>query len=284
MVFPRDRRNSPPPSSPRHPSYVWPVSAIAALGLHGLGVGWWYRQQIVQASPPPAPVELVTLTDTGLEPGESPLLESPDPDQLPDVTLPTPAPPDPAPLSSDHLPSDVPALEPQPRETVPFPDAPSRNAPSPAPPPSAPAAPRPQPPAPPRPAPPSPTAPATNGSGTAVWTTRWAVSRDLQGRDLPDTIPQLPPGWQLRNLALADYPHCSPGNLSLEGISLRVVLRLTVSPEGAIEAASVVGSSGDQQFDQAIACIVASQTTPLIPAITAGEPIRSDAVLLEVIY
>ncbi len=85
----------PPPQAP----YVWPISAIAALGFHSLGYVWWHQHPLNAPSPALVPVALVTLEPAPegslpsqpLVPGNPALA---DPLQsLPEVALPAPLPP-----------------------------------------------------------------------------------------------------------------------------------------------------------------------------------------------
>ncbi len=275
------------------PVYLWPASAIAALAIHGVGLWGWVVQARSTTSAPPAVVELVTLTEI---PGTSaPTVASENmqteteqtgTEALPEVSLPTAMAPDTA--SSEA--SDLPTLS----------SGQPERAPSSASPPAPSASPPPRPSKPPTPgSSPTPVAPEngtgsgnsnsgsnSNGNATAPVgdgvQTRWGIDWIPEARDRPDTLPQLPPGWQTRHLRVTDYPQCLSLELLSRPASTTVRLQLLVDEEGRILESWVWQSSGNAAYDRAMQCIVQNQTQPLIPAMVAGTPILSDAALLEI--
>ncbi len=112
--------------------------------------------------------------------------------------------------------------------------------------------------------------------------TRWAIDWVPEARDRPDTLPQLPPGWQTRYLRVTDYPQCLSQELVSRSASVTVRLQILVDESGQILGSWVLQSSGNTVYDRAMQCIVQNQTQPLIPATIAGTPILSDAALLEI--
>lgn len=108
-----------------------------------------------------------------------------------------------------------------------------------------------------------------------------AIRRDPNGRDLPDTLPQLE-----SSSAIWIEPFlsgCGVGNLAaLAGgrTGATVQMRLTVETNGQISAVTVLQGSGDPAFDQLAACMV-QRGLRLQPASSDGVNQPTDAVILE---
>lgn len=153
-------------------------------------------------------------------------------------------------------------------------------------------------PAPARPDSPPPTAPAPgDGAGTDPPTesgsettplpetlnARWGGTRvSPTGRDIPDQLPQIQAGvtsvisWPLAatncDLSARDrIPHRA-----------QLALRIVVEADGTLLGVRTEESSGDAGIDRLVECLVMARPPRLAPAISGGQPIISDAALLDV--
>jgi hypothetical protein len=78
-------------------------------------------------------------------------------------------------------------------------------------------------------------------------------------------------------------PRCSIPNvdaLITTGPAATVQLQILVEPDGRISWAQPVNSSGNSAVDNLVSCVV-QERLQLIPASSAGAPIRTDAFILE---
>lgn len=267
-----------PLGSDRHrdPSSLWPLSAIAALLLHGV-VGLWVLQARTQNStsepavvtvvPRPvsqqptrqvAPLPQVDPSPSAIPSDSDPLTETaPSVEAQQPEVAPAPVPVSPSAIATvapqaiveDRMPSD--------RPTGPDPRAPS-SSPAPAIAPSPPAAP-------------------TTGPGLQTW---WTLRPLPAGRDLPDQLPELSARWTTVYLSFEQEPCLASQDWAALG-SVTVGLNLTVEADGRISQIRLLQSSGDPAYDTAMICAVERLNPILEPALTRGEPIASD-VLLEV--
>lgn len=130
----------------------------------------------------------------------------------------------------------------------------------------------------PAPAPPVPADPAPPGNSGGSQIVFSALRLDPNGRDLPDTLPQM---RQSQSLVIQPLlSSCSPAALTSPLAEAAVTLRITVEASGQISQAAVDQSSGDPAVDQLAVCLV-QQGLQLEPATTAGVSRPTDAVLLE---
>jgi hypothetical protein len=249
------------------PHYLWPISAIAALSLHGVA-GWWVMQaRAVNRPSAPAVIELIavpapSLPETG---NASPSVASSDGELNAEATPLTEAKPlaDIAPLNPQTPPTATVPERVSPRATV-APQSPIS-------------------PAPPVASQPSPTPvaspPTATGTTEAARQTVWTLRPLPGGRDLPDTLPQFPEGWQAPALFSSDF--CL-ANQDWAGLGpLTVGLYLIVEANGQISQVQTLQPSGNIAYDNAVTCVLERLNLSLEPALTSGEPIASD-VLLEV--
>lgn len=260
----------------RDPSSLWPISAIAALSLHGV-VGLWMLQARTQNSTSqPAIIKVTALPVSQQATGQG--------NPLPNGAIPS---------DSDPLTETAPSVEAQHPEVAPAPVAASPSAiatvapPSVAddgiPPhrstgpdssgPSRPPAPATVPPA----AIASPPGVPTTGPGLQTW---WTLRPLPAGRDLPDQLPELSERWTTVYLSFEQEPCLASQDWAALG-SVTVGLHLTVEADGRISQIRLLQSSGHSAYDTAMICAVERLNPMLEPALTRREPISSD-VLLEV--
>ncbi|MEB3268116.1 MAG: energy transducer TonB [Leptolyngbya sp.] len=247
---------------PRDPVYLWPASVLVALVLHGVGIGMLMQRE-GGAAPAVARVALVPVTPEGQ--GQA---------SLPAVTLPTT--PASAPVGTENA-----AIAPAPPSTAatPTPATPATPnatggaaAPSPAPPPAIDNG-----------GDRGDGAGSGQGNGFQSW---WSLGPLPGGRDIPDALPQLPGGWQIRVLQISDYPQClSPGMIAA---TATVGLQLTVSAQGEVLAARVAQPSGYDAYDRAMVCVLENRPFTLDPATSRDPatgvdvPVPTDAALLTI--
>lgn len=270
----------------RDPRLLWPLLGLASVVVHGLllGVLGAVRLEVrplAGRSGSPIPVQLMTEAEGGAV-GLAPSPDVPLGEIAPDTAAPPwegsaedtdstavpaealPAEPSSAleglPLASDVSPVDVPAGGPsgaessQPGSFDPpseLPAAPAGYA--------------------------APGMGSAGGSGTGQLVPL-GIRVDPNGRDLPDTLPQL---QSSSSIWIQPFlPNCGQDNASLANVSATVQMRITVEVDGRISHAEVTQSSGDAALDALATCLV-PQGLQMVPATTAGVQRPTDAVLLE---
>jgi len=269
----------------RTPAYVWSVSAIAATTLHA-GIVWlaastWQEHQ-ERLSPPAIAVIPLPASEIPNRVDSLPPVTVPDSEATataePETISPVPLSetPTPRPTSTPQSSLNPSADRPSPAESLP-PD------PRPTQPPTQPGSPAIPPDTAPRPNPiPEPTS-SPDGELPAPQpglSTTWRLLQDPGGSDLPDELPTLPPTWDM--LAFApDTSSCSGSELVPTG-PRQVTLQLTVEVDGTISNVRIRESSGSAAYDEFVRCVIETQLPPLSPAMTAGTPMPTDAVLLTV--
>ena len=110
-----------------------------------------------------------------------------------------------------------------------------------------------------------------------------SIRLNPNGRDIPETPPRIQGS---NTLALQPLPPaCSTANLSALTpglVNATIQLEVLVEADGRVSAANVIsgGSSGNTAVDSLASCLVRERLS-LIPAYSGGQPIRSDAFILE---
>ena len=253
------------------PNYLWPISAIAAFSLHAVVGLWMVQARAAHSTLEPAIIEVIAIPIA--TPSDAAVADGP-PAATANFTPPTSEPPatdNPEPtaaISPEPVsPLETTTVEPQSvAPGVPPPRQSPRPITSPV---SAPTIPAPSPTA---SAPVAPTEP-----GLQTW---WTLRPVPQGRDIPETFPGLPPGWQAPYLSLNGDPCISGQDWATWG-SLTVELQLVVEADGRISQIQPFASSGNRAYDEAMRCVLERLNPVLQPASTSGDPIASD-VLLEI--
>ncbi|MBE9138716.1 TonB C-terminal domain-containing protein [Nodosilinea sp. LEGE 07088] len=124
-----------------------------------------------------------------------------------------------------------------------------------------------------------PAASETAGQGGQV--VPLGLRLDPNGRDIPDTAPQL-----VGSTAIAFQPlasSCGVSNLEalLTGmVATSVQMQLQVEPNGTISNVRLLQSTGSSAVDDLVSCVV-KQRLQLEPARSAGVPQLTDAYILE---
>ncbi|ASC73552.1 hypothetical protein XM38_045210 [Halomicronema hongdechloris C2206] len=288
------------------PPYLWPASVILAGGLHSMAFILLRTLVLLPTLPSPAPPAIpIQLLRSAPESGTA---SDAAPTPLPRTAAPaspstaaTPAPeiastsPQPgSPPTPQALPTPTPT--PTSRPTSPTASASASASPSAAattPTPSSPRPSSPVPSPPPAPGPPAPASPPDPDGSPGEDTTAnrvigQLIPRDIrrnpQGQDFPDQLPQLADGATALALRPA-LSGCGLANLAslftLGSGTYPLSLQLTVETDGTISNAEILSGSNQPALDQLVACTL-EQTLTLQPAQTAGSPIPTDAVILEV--
>ncbi|WOD37879.1 hypothetical protein [Nodosilinea sp. E11] len=303
----------------RDPKLLWPGAAVASVLAHGLALGMvrtlaLQTPALSEGEMAPLPIQMVALppdqppiaqlTDAAgaappsAEPVATPVATNDAAPALAAQAAPTVAnPPEVAPAPARRPETPTVAAPPQPAAppivSPPVVPAP-RLTPAPrsvAPPTVAPAPPRPEPPlaaapevsrppgveAPPGGAPPVPSGNAGQG-GQVVPV---GLQLDPNGRDIPETAPQL-----LGASAIAMQPlasSCGFANLDalLAGmVATSVQMQIRVEPSGEISNVRLLQGTGSSAVDDLVSCVV-RQRLLLQPASSAGVPQLTDAFILE---
>ena len=230
----------------------------------------------VDPAPVRPPVETATNPSAELAapPVDSPPV-APAPRPIPAAPAPaavSPAPPRPAPIPPAQPIAPAPEVSSPPRVEAPPREAPPRVE---TPPQSA------QPPAAVE-APPSIGAPAPGGgAGQGGQVVPVGLRLDPNGRDIPDTAPQLLGSAAIDMRPLASS--CGVANLDalLAGVSATSVqLQVRVETSGDISSARLLQSTGSSAVDDLVSCVV-RQRLRLQPASSAGVPQLTDAYILD---
>ena len=228
-------------------------------------------------APPPVATQPTPVDPADLAVPDRPQLEpfttsTPPQTVAPPVAPATPAPATPAPVTPAP-PRPVTPAPPRPA-APPLPVAPAPPAPS-APAPAAPEAPSPAP-------APGPSAPTPEGSlGQGGQVVPVGIRLNPNGRDIPDTAPQLLGVTAIEMQPLASG--CGFTNLEalLSGIvATSVQLQIRVEPSGDISQVRPLQGTGNSAVDDLVSCVV-RQRLQLQPASSAGVPQLTDAFILD---
>lgn len=268
----------------RDPRLLWPILAAASVGVHLvlLTILGLVRLEIqpIASSGQPIPIQLAdeetaSSSETDLSAVAAPEIADPpeatseipqaasDGQNASEAGIPTPSeaqPPsdttDPAPNPDQPELEDAIAPEPTPNGSSETPDAPSTDG-------------------------GTGTAGLLPGGNSNNGQLSLGIQADPNGRDLPDTLPQLQSGESLLiQPYLAGCGASDLGGLASSLPTAPVQMRITVEASGQISQATVVRSSGNSTVDALTACLV-QQGLRLAPATIAGIAHPSDAVLLE---
>jgi len=110
------------------------------------------------------------------------------------------------------------------------------------------------------------------------------IRRDPQGQDFPDQLPQLAAGTTTLALRPA-LSGCGLANLTslftLGSGTYTLTVQMTVEADGTVSQARILSGSDQPALDRLVACTL-EKTLTLKPAQTAGSPIPTDAVILDV--
>lgn len=268
------------------------ASTIATIVLHSLGLGWAivsWQQRGATASPAPIKVLAVSPAATSALAASPPAATESQPPEVgaavttaPQNTVSAPAAPipddtpiAPAPSSpSTPVPAASPVV-PSPRR-VEEPFNPAIPAPEPAPDPSP--EPRPDP----EPRPQEDVAPLPASELPSGLEASWSLRVVPQGSDLPDQLPEFSAQWRSLATALLEESACFEPRL----FASQVTVRLTVETDGRISEVASWHPRGRAVDDNTLQCLTETlsrpELPPLIPAMTGGEPIPTDMVLLTV--
>ncbi len=123
--------------------------------------------------------------------------------------------------------------------------------------------------------------PGNTGQGGQLTTTN--VRLNPLGRDIPEVAPQIQGGSRIAVQPLP--PQCAVSNLATLGVTnlaATVQLQVRVEANGQISMAEVVpgNGSGNAAVDNLVRCLVTERLT-LVPAASGGQPIKTDAFILE---